>query len=211
MSPNRVVQLVTVALQGTPQDEAVVEALREVRERSGEALEGSGPAGQHRRRALFADSEEAFTDAERIVGIATVVLIVGLHAAHLPQPDRRPVPDHLGGLVFTVAKSLIAAAGKLFDFEIGTELRRSLLTVVLFGVGTDYILFLLFRYRERLRAATRPRRPWSTAVDRVGEAIASAAGAVIIAFGAMLLASLGLFHWSRRWRRRRPCCSPRSR
>ena len=27
-----------------------------------------------------------------------------------------------------------------------------ILTIVLYGIGTDYILFLLFRYRERLRA-----------------------------------------------------------
>ena len=64
VSPNRAVQLVTVALQGTPQDEAVVAALREVRERSGEALEGSGLSiGYTGDVALFADSEEAFTDA----------------------------------------------------------------------------------------------------------------------------------------------------
>ena len=55
------------------------------------------------------------------------------------------------GLVFTLAQSLIAAAGKLFDFQVGTEL-TTLLTVVLFRIGTDYILFLLFRFRERLRA-----------------------------------------------------------
>ncbi len=79
VSPNRTVQLVTVALQGTPQDEAVVEALRQVRERSVETLEGSGlRIGYTGDVALFADSTEAFADAERIVGIATIVLVVGL-------------------------------------------------------------------------------------------------------------------------------------
>jgi RND superfamily putative drug exporter len=193
VSPNRTVQLVTVALQGTPQDQAVIEALRTVRERSREALAGSGLAvGWTGDVALFADSEEAFTDAERIVGIATVVLIVGLQLLIFRSPIAALFPIISVGLVFTLAQSLIAAAGKLLDFEVGTEL-TTLLTVVLFGIGTDYILFLLFRFRERLRAGDEPRVAVATAVERVGQAIASAAGVVIIAFSAMLLASLGFF------------------
>jgi RND superfamily putative drug exporter len=68
-----------------------------------------------------------------------------------------------------------------------------MLIVVLFGVGTDYILFLMFRYRERLRAGEDPKTAMISAVTRVGEAIASAAGAVIIAFLALTLSTLGLF------------------
>jgi putative drug exporter of the RND superfamily len=193
VSPNRSVQLVTVALQGTPQDEAVVAALGQVRERSAGALEGSGlEIGYTGDVALFADSEEAFTDAERIVGIATVVLIVGLQLLIFRSPIAALFPIVSVGLVFTLAQSLIAAAGKLLDFQVGTEL-TTLLTVVLFGIGTDYILFLLFRFRERLRAGDEPKVAVATAVERVGQAIASAAGVVIIAFSAMLLASLGFF------------------
>jgi uncharacterized membrane protein YdfJ with MMPL/SSD domain len=193
VSPNRQVQLVTVALQGTPQDEAVVAALGEVRQRSADALQGSGLSiGYTGDVALSADSEEAFTDAERIVGIATVVLIVGLQLLIFRSPIAALFPIVSVGLVFTLAQSLIAAAGKLLDFEVGTEL-TTLLTVVLFGIGTDYILFLLFRFRERLRAGDDPRAAVATAVERVGQAIASAAGVVIIAFSAMLLASLGFF------------------
>jgi putative drug exporter of the RND superfamily len=193
VSPNRQVQLVTVALQGTPQDAAVVAALGEVRQRSADALEGSGLGiGYTGDVALFADSEEAFTDAERIVGMATVVLIVGLQLLIFRSPIAALFPIVSVGLVFTLAQSLIAAAGKLLDFEVGTEL-TTLLTVVLFGIGTDYILFLLFRFRERLRAGDDPKTAVATAVERVGQAIASAAGVVIIAFSAMLLASLGFF------------------
>jgi putative drug exporter of the RND superfamily len=193
VSPNRAVQLVTVAFQGTPQDRAVIDALGELRERSRAALEGSGLAiGYTGDAALFADSEQAFVDAERIVGIVTILLIVVLQLVIFRSPIAALFPIFSVGLVFTLAQSLIATAGKLFDFEIGQEL-TTLLTVVLFGIGTDYILFLLFRFRERLRAGDAPRDAVATAVERVGQAIASAAGVVIIAFSAMLLASLGFF------------------
>jgi len=59
---------------------------------------------------------------------------------------------------------------------------------VLYGVGTDYIVFLLFRYRERLRAGDEPKQALITSVSRIGEVIASAAAAIIIAFSALLLA-----------------------
>ena len=68
-----------------------------------------------------------------------------------------------------------------------------ILIVVLFGIGTDYILFLMFRYRERLRAGDAPRQAMATAVERVGEVIASAASVVIVAFLALLLSSLSIF------------------
>ncbi|HAM02248.1 MAG TPA: hypothetical protein DCQ30_08490, partial [Acidimicrobiaceae bacterium] len=67
------------------------------------------------------------------------------------------------------------------------------LIVVLFGIGTDYILFVMFRYRERLRGGESPKDATVTAVARAGEAIASAAGVVMVAFLALVLSSLSVF------------------
>ena len=69
--------------------------------------------------------------------------------------------------------------------------------VVLFGIGTDYILFLMFRYRERLRAGEDPKQAMVSAVARVGEVIASAAGVVIVAFLALLLSTLSVLRSTR--------------
>ncbi|MBM9504967.1 MMPL family transporter [Actinacidiphila acididurans] len=94
------------------------------------------------------------------------------------------------GVVFTVANSLIADATKVFGLQANSSI-SALLIVVVLGVGTDYFLFLMFRYRERLRAGDEPKQAMINAVTRVGEAIASAAGAVIIAFCALALSTLG--------------------
>ena len=86
--------------------------------------------------------------------------------------------------------------------------------MVLYGIGTDYILFFLFRYRERLRAGREPKQAVAEAVERAGEAIASAGGAVIVVVhgadaelaGHLPVASVR--RWPSRWR---SPCSPRSR
>ena len=65
----------------------------------------------------------------------------------------------------------------LAGFEVGSEV-TSLLIVVLFGIGTDYILFFLFRYRERMREGEEHRSAVAHALERAGEAIASAGAAV---------------------------------
>ncbi|WP_225845254.1 MMPL family transporter [Streptomyces sp. HPF1205] len=94
------------------------------------------------------------------------------------------------GVVFTVANALIADATKIFGLQANSSI-QALLIVVVLGVGTDYFLFLMFRYRERLRAGDEPKQAMINSVARVGEAIASAAGAVIIAFCALALSTLG--------------------
>ena len=54
------------------------------------------------------------------------------------------------------------------------------------------ILFLMFRYREQLRAGEDPKQAMVSAVTRVGEVIASAAGVVIVAFLVLLLSTLSV-------------------
>ena len=50
----------------------------------------------------------------------------------------------------------------------------------------------MFRYRERLRSGEDPKQAMVSAVARVGEVIASAAGVVIVAFLALLLSTLSV-------------------
>ena len=58
-------------------------------------------------------------------------------------------------MVSQVADGFISWANEAFNLKIDSSV-TALLIVVLFGVGTDYILFLMFRYRERLRAGRGP-------------------------------------------------------
>jgi RND superfamily putative drug exporter len=69
----------------------------------------------------------------------------------------------------------------------------SLLPVVLFGVGTDYVVFLMFRYRERLRAGDEHRAAVAAGIGRVGEAVVASALAVAVSFSAMLFSQLTSF------------------
>ena len=59
------------------------------------------------------------------------IVVVGLVSARRHRPDRR-------------RQRGLRPQGRLVDVE-------QILFVVLYGIGTDYILFFLFRYRERLR------------------------------------------------------------
>ena len=60
----------------------------------------------------------------------------------------------------------------------------------MFGVGTDYIVFLLFRYREHVSEGDQPKGALLYSLTKVGEVIASAAATVMAAFAALLVASL---------------------
>jgi len=193
VAANREVALLGAQFTGAPEQEDVQDAVRDLRDRLDTALDGTGlRAGVTGEAALVVDNKQAFAEAEQIVTITTIGLIVLLLLLIFRSPLAALLPLVSVGLVLAVSTSLIATVATAFDFEIGQEL-PVLLTVVLFGIGTDYILFLLFRYRERLRAGDPPAEALVAAIGRVGEAIFSAAFAVIAAFGALVLATLGFF------------------
>ncbi|WP_408898349.1 MMPL family transporter [Nocardioides sp. R1-1] len=138
------------------------------------------------------DSQESGEDTLVIVGIATVVLIVGLLALIFRSVLICLLPIVVVGLVSSIATGAIAWANDIFDLKADASVQQ-ILVVVLYGVGTDYILFFLFRHRERLRQGAAVKESVVYSLDRAGEAIASAGGAVIVAFMALILSSLGIF------------------
>jgi putative drug exporter of the RND superfamily len=138
------------------------------------------------------DSQQSGNKAEQIVLLATLLLILILLLIIFRSPIIAFMPIITIAIVAEVAQGLIADVNSALNLNADSQ-TTVILIVVLFGIGTDYILFLMFRYRERLRAGDTPRQAIATAVERVGEVIASAASVVIVAFLALLLSSLSIF------------------
>ncbi|WP_055569314.1 MMPL family transporter [Streptomyces atriruber] len=194
VSPNKLVQTSVVAMPKitNPEDTAQQDAVKELRSDLKPELKGTDlSAGITGSAAQALDESDASKKAGLLVGVGTIVIIVVLLLVIFRSPIIALLPVVLIGLISPMATGLIASANKAFDMKADSSIQE-LLTVVLFGVGTDYILFLLFRYREALRAGEDPKSGMVHAVERVGEAITSAAGAVIVAFAALTLSSLGM-------------------
>ena len=138
------------------------------------------------------DSQESSEQTLAIVGIATIVLIVTLLAIIFRSVIICLMPVVVVTVVSTIATGLIGWANEAFDLQADSSI-ETILVVVLYGIGTDYILFFLFRYRERLRDGEDTKSSVVHALERAGEAIAAAGGAVIVAFMALLLSSLSIF------------------
>ncbi|HEV7707501.1 MAG TPA: MMPL family transporter [Asanoa sp.] len=193
VSPNKLVQLVTVGLGDNPQDPALVTAIKDIRAASAPVLADTGlDAKVTGDVALYADNEDAFNNAFVIVALASVILILALLLIIYRSPLAALLPIVTVGIVTVISTGLIATMAKLFGLSADPSI-EIILTIVLYGVGTDYVVFLLFRFRERLRAGDQTKPALVTSVHRVGEVIASAAGAIVIAFLALLLAVFGAF------------------
>lgn len=194
-SQNRLIQIGVVQMTKVsgPQDTSQMDAVSKLRDSLKSALAGTDlKAGTTGTAAQQLDAQESGNKALVIIGIATVLLILVLLLIIFRSPVIALLPVVTIAGVSVIATGLIAMVNKAFDLKIDGSVTQ-LLTIVLYGIGTDYILFLMFRYRERLRAGEDPKAAMISAVAKVGEAITSAAGAVIIAFLALTLSTLGMF------------------
>jgi putative drug exporter of the RND superfamily len=193
-SKNGLVQLAVVGLSDdvTGYDTASFDAVKALRADLDKAVTGDLQYGVTGTVAQGYDQQESGNRALLIVGLATVLLIVLLLALIFRSVLICLMPIIVVAVVSQIAIGLIATANELFDLKASQDI-ETILVVVLYGIGTDYILFFLFRYRERLREGEEKRSAVAHAIERAGEAIASAGGAVIVAFMALVLSSLGIF------------------
>ncbi len=194
VSKDDTAQMVQIIVKGQAQgDQADVDFVKNIRNKVKPLVAGTDlKAGLTGNIAINADSNDQSNKALKIVTMATFALVIILPGVIFRSPIAALAPVLAVTLVYTLSQSLIALVAKTFDFKIDNSL-SILYTVVLFGIGTDYILFLLFRYRERLRAGERGLDVVAFALSRAGEAILSAALVVAAAFGALGVSDFGIF------------------
>jgi putative drug exporter of the RND superfamily len=115
-----------------------------------------------------------------------LLLLIAFRCALAPLVTLAPA-----GLALVVGSPIIAESTKV-GVQI-SALLELLLTALVLGAGTDYGLFIVFRYRENLQRGLRPHDATVMAVERVGESVTFSAATVIAALLTLLLASFGLY------------------
>jgi RND superfamily putative drug exporter len=194
-SANHLVRSAMVAMpnsvvngSGTASDNAIKALRADIKPLVAGTHLAEGVTGQ---AAQSLDSEQSGNRADQIVLLATLVLILLLLLIIFRSPIIAVLPLLVIAVVSQVATGLIAFVNKAFHLNTDSSI-STILIVVLFGIGTDYILFLMFRYRERLRRGEDRKQAMVSAVTRVGEVISSAAGVVIFAFLALILSTVSV-------------------
>jgi putative drug exporter of the RND superfamily len=140
---------------------------------------------------ILIDQQAAAVRTEAIAVGGTVLLIIVLLVLALRAVLAPLVVLAPAGLSLALAGPLIAESTHL-GVEI-SSLLQLLLTALVLGAGTDYGLFLLFRYRENLARGMSTDEAILAAGHRVGRSITFSGLTVICALLSLLLASFGLY------------------
>ncbi|MFB6888047.1 MMPL family transporter [Kitasatospora sp. NPDC056327] len=194
-APDRSFELLSVELTGNIGEEGVQDVYRTFRDDARERFAGAGMrtgfTGGLAEAADFADDNRTAA----IVGSALVTgLIVLLNVLVFRSVLAAVLPLLAVAMIGGAAGGAVAGAAMLTGLKLDAS-TPGLISVVLLGIGVDYLLFLLFRFREHLR--TRPDQPAREAAaevsGRVGTAITSAALTIVAAFATLGVASFGQF------------------
>ena len=143
----------------------------------------TGPAG------VIRDSVTVFRGADITLLTVTIGLVLVLLLVIYRSPVLAAVPLLAVGVAMAVTSAIGAALARAGLAGV-SEMTASIGTVLLFGVGTDYCLFLIMRYREQLTETPNRHEAMVAALRRVGPAIVFSAGTVIVGLLTLLAASL---------------------
>ncbi|MGV9882123.1 MMPL family transporter [Streptomyces sp. NPDC003006] len=194
-APDRSFELLSVQLTGNPSDKGVQGVYRTFRDSARTEFSEAGMrTGFTGSLADTVDTTDAHETASKVGGALVMGFIVLLNVLVFRSVLAALLPLLAVAVIGGTAAGAVAGAALLTGrkLDAGTP---DLINVVLLGIGIDYLLFLLFRFREQLR--DRPGQPAREAAEqvsgRVGTAITSAALTIVAAFATLGVATFGQF------------------
>ncbi|GHB08109.1 membrane protein [Streptomyces termitum] len=194
-APDGTFELIPVRLVGNTNDTGMHSLYRTFRAQTEAAFAAEGlRTGFTGGLADTVDTLDAEETTRIVTGLLMMGLIVLVHVLVFRSVLAAFVPLLAVVVVSGAATGAVVAGSLLTGISLDAS-TPGLIGVVLIGIGVDYFLFLLFRFRELLRE--RPDAPAravaAEAGARVGTAVTSAALTIVAAFATLGTATFGQF------------------
>ncbi len=141
----------------------------------------TGPAGN------AADSNKAFSGIDSTLLFATVGVVVVILLFTYRSPMLWLLPVASAGVALITAQGVIYLLARHTGLTVNAQ-SAGILTVLVFGAGTDYALLLIARYREELRRHTDRHTAMTVALHRAGPAILASGSTVVLGMLCLLFA-----------------------
>ncbi|HEX7055869.1 MAG TPA: MMPL family transporter [Bacilli bacterium] len=147
----------------------------------------TGPVG------ISIDAKDLFKRADVSLLIATVLLVLIILLLIYRSPILALIPLVAVGFAYGVVNPVIGRLAEIGLIDVDSQ-ALSIMTVLLFGAGTDYCLFLINRFRQALGAEKSIKTALLQSVKGVSGAIAMSGITVVISMFTLLLAKFGFYH-----------------
>jgi RND superfamily putative drug exporter len=143
----------------------------------------TGPAGN------AADSSRAFQGIDGTLLYTTLAIVAIILLITYRSPVLWLFPILTAGAALFTAQGLIYLLAKHAGLVVNAQ-SAGILTVLVFGAGTDYALLLVARYREELRRHEDRHEAMAAALHRAGPAIIASAATVAVGMSILTLAQM---------------------
>lgn len=148
------------------------------------ALTGSAVVG----RDVALLERQSAADIEHWTIVLVILLLLVIYRA--PLLALIPLLTVFVSVQISIKLLAIAAAAGIINLS---ESLRIFITVLAYGAGVDYCLFLTSRYREELQSGTPARESTAKAIAKVGAALTASAATVIGGIGMLSFGQFGRY------------------
>lgn len=189
VSEDKTAALVAVPLDELADVEAQADRAAELRTVANENLPDGMTALLTGPEGFAVDVAAVFKGADFTLLLTTVIVVAVLLLVTYRSPWLWLVPLTVvglaDGLASIVATRVAALAGITLDASV-----TGILSVLVFGAGTNYALLLIARYRDELRTHEDRREAMATALRGAGPAIIASGSTVVLSLLTLLFATL---------------------
>jgi len=166
----------------------IVDVVDAIKAQTGPGTDGlgiylTGPAGN------AADSAGAFDGIDGTLLYTTLAIVAIILLITYRSPVLWLLPIVSAGVALGTAQGVIYLLAKHAGLVVNAQ-SAGILTVLVFGAGTDYALLLVARYREELRRHSDRHEAMAFALHRAGPAIIASAATVAIGMSCLTLAEM---------------------